>query len=230
LTATIELNYLPARIDIEVQDNGVGIFKKIQQAFNLPDPHDVILELAKGKLTTDPQHHTGEGIFFTSRMFDTFSIYSGSLLFMHTETGDDWLLEDVDAQKGTCVLMQISPMSEQTSQQVFDKYTSDDGDYGFTKTNIPVALARYGDESLVSRSQAKRLLARFERFREIILDFKGVSSIGQAFADEVFRVFPKDHPHVHLYPIETNRQVMKMINRAKSHDFEQPNSDAGFAS
>ena len=29
--------------------------------------HVMVLELAKGKLTTDPASHTGEGIFFTSR-------------------------------------------------------------------------------------------------------------------------------------------------------------------
>src|SRR3990170_3129130 len=210
----VSLDYSPHRIRMQVGDNGVGIFAKIQKAFDLPDPQDAILELAKGKLTTDPQRHTGEGIFFASRMFDRFSILSGKLYFAHKEQGDDWLLEDEDQSAGTMVSMVISPSSEWTTQEIFDRFASSDGNFGFSKTHVPVVLARYGDENLVSRSQAKRLLSRFERFREIVLDFKNVSTIGQAFADEVFRVFPHDHPQVHLYPINVTSQVIRMISRA----------------
>jgi hypothetical protein len=73
-----------------------------------------------------------------------------------------------------------------------------------------------GDESLVSRSQARRLLARFERFKEVILDFEGIASIGQAFADEIFRVFVQENPHIHLTPLNANDEVLKMISRAKN--------------
>ena len=52
-----------------VMDHGVGIFEKIQKDFGLPDQRTALLELAKGKLTSDSQRHSGEGIFFTSRMF-----------------------------------------------------------------------------------------------------------------------------------------------------------------
>jgi len=43
------------------------------------------------------------------------------------------------------------------------------------------------------------------------LDFEGVEIIGQAFADELFRVFPSFHPDIHLEPINTNENVRKMI-------------------
>jgi anti-sigma regulatory factor (Ser/Thr protein kinase) len=213
-TAVVSLDYSPQRIRLRVVDSGVGIFNKIQRAFNLPDPGDAILELAKGKLTTDPRRHTGEGIFFASRMFDRFSILSGKLYFAHKEQGDDWLLEDEAQTAGTMVSMVVSPSTARNAQETFDQFASADDDFGFSRTHVPVTLARYGDENLVSRSQAKRLLSRFERFREIILDFKDVSTIGQAFADEVFRVFPQDHPQVHLYPINTSSQVLRMIGRA----------------
>jgi len=215
--AQIALEYSPARIRIQVVDFGVGIFDKIQATLRLADPRDAILELAKGKLTTDPQRHTGEGIFFTSRMFDRFSILSGRLYFAHTEQDDDWLLEDEQPTPGTAVRMIISPRSSRTAQEVFDRFASAE-DYGFSKTHVPVTLARYGEENLVSRSQAKRLLVRFERFREITLDFKGVSTIGQAFADEVFRVFAHEHPTVHLLPVNTSDQVRKMIARTASSE------------
>src|SRR5262249_33283146 len=57
---------------IMIRDFGVGIFDKIAKAAKLADKREAILELAKGKLTTDPERHTGEGIFFTSRAVNKF--------------------------------------------------------------------------------------------------------------------------------------------------------------
>jgi len=205
-----------AYLEILISDDGIGIFNKISKILGLNDKINVILELAKGKLTTDPQRHTGEGIFFTSRVFDSFMIISGNLMFAHTETDNDWLLEEKEnIVEGTLVRLRIAPASRRTIKEVFDKY-ADGEDYGFSKTHIPVTLARYGDENLVSRSQAKRLLTRFEKFKEIVLDFSGVEIVGQAFADELFRVFKIDNPLVHVNYVNANEQVEKMILRAIS--------------
>ncbi|MEI8020454.1 MAG: STAS-like domain-containing protein [Schlesneria sp.] len=89
-------------------------------------------------------------------------------------------------------------------------------DYACYKTTVPMALERCKDEDLITRSQAKRVLSRFDRFREVLLDFKGVTSIGQAFADEIFRVYKQSHPEVIVVAINTTPEVDKMINRAKS--------------
>ena len=53
-------------------DYGVGIFKKIQDYFGYNSIDDAINELFKGKITTDTDNHSGEGIFFTSRLMDQF--------------------------------------------------------------------------------------------------------------------------------------------------------------
>ena len=202
-------------IELQIIDNGIGIFNKIQRELNLDDPLHAILELSKGKLTTDPAHHSGEGIFFTSRMFDTFSIFSGKLFFSYSERSGDWLIEDDEKFiSGTRVVLSINAKARTTAQQVFDKFTGED--FGFTKTHIPVFLARYGDEDLISRSQAKRLLTRFEKFKEIVLDFENVDTIGQAFADEIFRVFVSQNPKVHLIPVNANAQVQTMIAHVKN--------------
>jgi len=212
----IYLRRTAAYLEILISDDGIGIFNKISKILGLDDKINVILELAKGKLTTDPQRHTGEGIFFTSRVFDNFMIISGNLMFAHTETDNDWLLEEKETlHEGTLVRLRIDPESSRNIKDVFDKY-ADGEDYGFSKTHIPVTLARYGDENLVSRSQAKRLLTRFERFKEIVLDFSGVEIVGQAFADELFRVFKIDNPTVHVSYVNANEQVEKMILRAVS--------------
>ncbi len=202
-------------IQIDIADDGIGIFEKIRKGLNLDDALHAILELSKGKLTTDPAHHTGEGVFFTSRMFDEFFMLSGQLVFTHY-LDRDWLLEDnKDLFSGTSIRLRISPRSSRTTQQVFDQYTTGE-DHSFSKTIVPVFLATYGDENLISRSQAKRLLMRFERFKEIALDFSKVESIGQAFADEVFRVFRNEHPGIHLTPINANKKVLDMISRVTS--------------
>ncbi len=204
--------------EIVVYDDGEGIFKKIQKALNLYDERHSVLELAKGKLTTDPENHTGEGIFFSSRMFDDFRILSGNVYFSHTHNEiEDWIIEHQRFQSGTGVFMKLSNISSRTTKQIFDSFTSDD-DYGFTKTVVPVRLAQYGDDKLVSRSQAKRLLARIDKFKTVIFDFDDVELIGQAFADEVFRVFANQHPEMELIYINENKVVRQMITRALNRE------------
>jgi hypothetical protein len=198
-------------------DNGVGIFKKIQSALGLEDERHAVLELSKGKLTTDPARHTGEGIFFSSRMFDDYRILSGNVFFSHTHAEDeDWILENQKFQEGTAVFMKLKNNTARTVKKVFDEFTTGD-EYGFTKTVVPVKLAQYGDEQLISRSQAKRLMARVERFKVVILDFDDVEGIGQAFADEVFRVFAAEHPNLEIVPLRANKSVQQMILRALSN-------------
>lgn len=202
--------------DIYINDNGIGIFKKIRQAMGLVDERHALLELHKGKLTTDPQRHTGEGIFFSSRMFDFFNIHAGDVHFAH-EFGkpEDWLLDHEKHSDGTTVRMKIHNHTSRTPRKIFDQFASGE-DYGFNKTVVPVRLAKYGNDQLISRSQAKRLLARIELFEIVMFDFEGVDLIGQAFADEIFRVFARQHPKIELHPIHENTQVRKMIDRAKA--------------
>ena len=211
----VGLNYSALEIELLVTDDGVGIFNKIQKAFDLDDPHHALLELAKGKLTTDQANHTGEGIFFSSRMFDEFAIRSGELLFTR-EDNKDWLLDRVSDMKGTAIIMVIDPESTRVDRDVYDEFTSEHEDFGFTRTRIHVKLVQYEGERLVSRSQAKRLLARFEQFKEVFLDFDGIESIGQSFADEIFRVFRNNHPNVQIHYGETTPDVDRMIQRALS--------------
>jgi len=216
--AHIWFTRLPTKIRIIIADDGIGIFNKIVRDLGLEDHKHAILELSKGKLTTDPKHHTGEGIFFTSRTFDSFAILSGKLIF-HRFEGRDWLVEDrdLDIIKGnTIVVMEIKPNSEKKLKDVFDQFSTEE-DYGFTKTIVPISLVKYGEENLVSRSQAKRLMAGLDRFKEVILDFKGITFIGPPFADEIFRVFKNEHPTIRLSPINTADDVKKMIERANQN-------------
>ncbi len=196
-------------------DDGIGIFRKIQTVMNLSDERHAILELSKGKLTTDPARHTGQGIFFTSRLLDSFDILSGSVYFSHV-LGDekDWVVERPQFQSGTAIFMKLNNHTSRTCRKVFDQY-SDHEDLGFVKTVVPVRLAQYGNEKLISRSQAKRVLGRVELFKTVIFDFEGVPTIGQAFADEIFRVFANAHPEIEILSLHTNTEVKRMIQSSK---------------
>lgn len=218
--ATVLVCLTVKKCSLWIIDDGVGVFERIKTRLQLHDHRVALLELSKGKLTTDPARHSGQGIFFTSRMFDEFSLNANSLAFIHKKNQNDWLVEvDTAAIKGTAVNMQIATDTPTTSKEVFDAYTDlESDDYAFSKTQVALSLARYKDEDLISRSQAKRVLSRFDRFREVLLDFKGVTSIGQAFADEIFRVYKQSHPEVIIVAINTTPQVDKMISRAKSLD------------
>ncbi len=198
-----------------VVDDGEGIFIRIQRALGLFDPRDAILELAKGKFTTDPEHHSGEGIFFASKVFDRFDVRSGTLHYAHDTGHVDVLFERGMQAPGTSVFMQLANDSQRSTREVFDAYAEPD-EYAFARTVVPVKLAQQEGEKLVSRSQAKRLTLRFERFRSVVLDFSGVADIGQAFADEVFRVFQGAHRQTALEPINMVPIVAAMVSRARA--------------
>ena len=203
-----------ASTQISITDNGVGIFKKIQQQLNLLDERHSVLELAKGKFTTDPKNHSGEGIFFSSRACDVYAILAGGVYFTHQiERGEDWIFEAKKVEQGTAVLMRLKNHTARKLKKIFDEFA--DVDYGFQKTVVPVALAQYGDEAVVSRSQAKRLLNRIDKFKIVILDFKGVDMVGQSFADEIFRVFATQHPDIALLETNANKDILNMISRAR---------------
>lgn len=203
---------------IHVADVGIGIFAKIQHALGLEAPEHAVLELAKGKFTTDPDNHSGEGIFFASRAVDTFSILANGLFAVHAEGSDgDWVFgEGDDSKRGTVVTMTLTDQSERRLGDVFDAYATPETDYVFAKTSVPVNLVSHGDARAVSRSQAKRLMARLERFRTVLLDFAGIDTVGQGFADEVFRVFVNANPEVEVLYTGANPEVEKMILRAKA--------------
>lgn len=215
-TVTVQVIRDSRQVFLGVSDDGIGIFHKIARALDLPDERLALLELSKGKLTTDPRRHSGEGVFFTSRMFDRYQIMAGELLFDHDDNEpEDWLFDMDDAQRGTHVFMQVAANATRTMAGVYAQYSSGPDDYTFAKTVVPVRLAKVGDENLVSRSQAKRLMLRVERFRSVVLDFEGVATIGQAFADEIYRVFANEHPEIELQSIHASPEVQQMIRRAE---------------
>ena len=200
-------------ISLFVIDEGVGIFKKVQFALGLSDPRQAILELSKGKLTTSELTHTGEGIFFTSKMFDRFFVGSQGIAYLHGYH-EQGFVSDSDVAEGTGVVLTIRKDAKQTMNEIFDEYAAGSGDNSFNRTLLALKLAKYDQEDLVSRSQAKRVLTRIEQFNEVVVDFTDVEFIGPSFADEIFRVFANAHPEVRLIPVGMTSDVERAISRA----------------
>ena len=201
-----EQNYL--QTSVIITDDGVGIFEKIKNHFSLPNLDEAICELFKGKLTTDAYHHSGEGIFFTSKMMDSFFIFSSGKIFTTSKYNNDDIIDIDECISGTCVCMTLSNFTQKTAGEVFDLYSNANG--GFATTRIP--LKNIFDSAPVSRSQAKRVCNRLENFEEVILDFDGISWMGQGFAHQMFVVYKNAHPNVTITPIHMNESVENMYN------------------
>ena len=62
----------------------------------------------------------------------------------------------------------------------------------------------------MSRSQAKRVCNRLDKFREVVLDFEGLSWMGQGFAHQIFVVFERENPEIKLVPVHMEADGEKM--------------------
>ena len=206
MTITVKQDYLTTAVLIN--DNGVGIFKKIKEHFSLPTLDEAICELFKGKLTTDEANHSGEGIFFASKMMDGFFIASDGKVFTCSKFKNESIFDIQDLSGGTSVYMSLSNFTQKTAKEIFDEYSNTDG--AFSTTHIP--LKNVFDSAPVSRSQAKRICNRLDKFEEVILDFKDIPWMGQGFAHQLFVVFQKAHPEVSISTLNMNESVKSMYN------------------
>lgn len=200
-------------IAFEVIDKGIGVFNSIKQKYDLKDDFEALQELTKGKKTTAPKEHTGEGIFFTSKIADFMELSSSRLSLIFDNQAKEIFPEEIKFRKGTRVVFKINQNTKKDLSKLFGEYT--DEEYKFFKTKVTVSLFEKGVD-YVSRSQARRMLYDLDKFKTIELDFKGVAGIGQGFADEVFRVFSQEHPDIKIVPTNACQAVMFMIKRAQS--------------
>lgn len=218
LSIEVAVNALYAQVIIA--DDGVGTFQTLLEYMSAngwrnPKEEDAIVELYKGKITSNGASHSGEGIFFSSKMVDEFILWSDAQVYKSgngivSEAVRDYLLSYAARIQniGTLVWMKLENGTERSIAEVFNMYT--DMEQGFIKTSIPVKAACISGEP-VARSQARRICGRLETFKEVILDFDGVEFIGQGFADELFRVYATAHPQVILCPVNVVPDVERMI-------------------
>lgn len=198
-----------------VEDHGIGVFRNIQKKKKLTSELEAIQDLLKGKTTTQPQAHSGEGIFFTSKISDKFVLESfGLRLVVDNEIGDIFLGENIEKNEGTRVTFKIALKTKKHLVDIFRKYQSNQETMAFDKTEVKIKLYTMGTVH-ISRSQARRVLAGLEKFKYVVLDFDKVPMIGQGFADEIFRVYKIKHPEINITFVNANEAVKFMIERVE---------------
>lgn len=211
-------------LTFKIDDFGVGVFRNVMQKRNLKSEFEAMQDILKGKTTTMPRSHSGEGIFFTSKVGDLFVLDSfGYQLVVDNRIPDVFIRQIDKIKKGTKVTFELNIGAQTHLSDVFNKYANiaPDSDYGFDKTEIHIKLYTIAGVH-ISRSQARRVLAGLEKFKIILLDFDKVPMIGQAFADEIFRVFHHKYPHIKIETKNMNKSVKFMVERAK-HEAEKDN-------
>lgn len=204
-------------IAFEVLDDGVGAFANVREKLGLADEFAAIQQLTKGKQTTAPDRHTGEGIFFTSKAVDLFELESSGLRWIVDTLRHDQAVADSTMRIGTRVRCELDPTTSRRIADVFNEFA--DPDTGaFDRTHVTVRLFEMSD-AFVSRSEAKRLGSQLERFEQAVIDFSHVDTVGQGFVDELFRVWARDHPGTVLIPRNMDPAVERMVRRGLSvHD------------
>lgn len=198
-------------LSFEISDFGIGIFQNIMKKRKLKNKMEAIQDLLKGKQTTAPKEHSGEGIFFVSKAADNLTIQGSDKRLIFDNIINDVFIKDGSEIKGTRVRFGIWLNSKKDLNNIFKKYS--EGAFGFGRTKVIVNLYKI-DNIYISRSQARRILMGLEKFKTIILDFKNVETIGQGFSDEVFRVWQNRHPGIKIQYQNANNNILFMIKRA----------------
>lgn len=198
-------------VKFSVVDRGIGIFKNIMLKKGLKNELEAIQELLKGKQTTAPKEHTGEGVFFTSKAANVLTIQSTTKILIFNNIIKDVFIKSVKRTKGTRVIFYINIKSKRNLNKIFREYAGDA--FEFSKTRVIIRLYRM-DNKYISRSQARRVVTGLEKFKQVILDFSKIDTMGQAFADEIFRVWKARHPNIEIKYEKANQNIEFMIKRA----------------
>lgn len=205
----VKIEAIPRGLAFEIIDEGRGAFANLRRTLRLPSEVDALAQLSKGKLTTLPAGHTGEGIFFTSKVADRFTLESGSLRWEVDNARGDIGVGQIPNRRGTRVRFEASTKVRRKLADVFAAFTDD---LEFAKTRVVIKLFAIGTR-FVSRSEARRVAVGLDRFREVVFDYREVEEVGQGFVDELYRVWARVHPDIKLTSVGANSAVAFMLRR-----------------
>jgi len=209
---TVSLRQTAEHAQLLVSDNGRGLFHNIAESFAIDSPAQAMLELSKGKLTSQPQRHSGHGLFFTSRLAEVFDLHANESAFQKRAwEGQGWRLQRALKHEGTSVYASFALDTARTLEAVRRAHSVDGAGLGLDRTVVPLRVITSPVTGLESRAQARRVAARMNEFRRVELDFAGVADIGHAFADELLRVQAGQSPCAELIPVNMSPAVAAMV-------------------
>lgn len=215
-SVTVSLRQTPSHVQLLVSDDGCGVFNRICESFDIADPQHAMLELSKGRLTSQPQMHTGRGLFFSSQLADVFDIHANGTAFQRRaweSTG--WQPGRPLPRQGSSIYMSIALDSSRTLDQVLEAWSTDGTGIEFDQTKINLRLVAGPGQALDSRAQARRVAARLPQFKRAEVSFEGVEDVGHGFTDELFRVFARAHQEVELVPTNMTPRIEALVRSAQ---------------
>ena len=214
---TVSVRQTAVHLQLLVSDDGCGIFQRIDRSFAIADPTMAMLELSKGKLTSQPDRHTGRGLFFTSRLADVFDLHANANAFQYRGWDHrSWHKGRPMPRQGTSIYMAIALDTPRTLDNVLRAHSLDGDGYGFDRTVVPLQLLTSDGTWLESRAQARRVAARLHDFRRAEVDFSGIAEVGHGFVDELFRVAGQAHAGVDIIPVGMSPRVAAMVDSVRS--------------
>jgi len=212
---TVSARQTATHLQLLVSDDGCGLFDRVARSFDIPDPSLAMLELSKGKLTSQPDRHLGQRLFFVARLADVFELHANRHAYQHRAwEAAGWDVGRPMPHEGTSAYLTIALDTEKSLDRVLQAHSMDGQGYAFESTRVPLQLLTGEQVGLESRAQARRVAARLTAFRRADLDFSRIATVGPAFADELFRVYARAHPEVTLRPVGCNAQVQALLQSA----------------
>lgn len=214
---TVSMRQTPTQVQLLVSDDGRGVFNVVAERFGIHDPTLAMLELAKGKLTSQPERHAGRGLFFSARLADVFDLHANATAFQQRgwQRGQWWPLERAACQAGSAIYVAVCTDSQRSLDAVLQQHSLDGAGYGFDRTVVPLRLMTGPDVGLEARAQARRVTERLTEFKRVEIDFEGLSDVGHGFADELFRVFGARHPALQIVPVNMAPRVAAMVGAVR---------------
>ena len=104
-----------------LNDNGNGIFGHINYALKLGGNQNAAIELAKGRITTDEENHSGDELNSVFHLFDKAKIESNGMFLNYVNKNSCYAAGKSIQQKGTRIHLRINPESRRTCQGTFKK-------------------------------------------------------------------------------------------------------------
>ena len=140
-TVTVSMRQTPSHVQLLVSDDGCGLFEHIGQAFAIDEPKLAMLELSKGKLSSQPDWHTGRGLYFTARIADVLDVHANAAAFQHRAwQANRWQPVRPATQQGTSVFVAFALDTRRSLDEVMRAHSLDGQGYGFERTVVPLQL------------------------------------------------------------------------------------------
>ncbi|MFN5049583.1 STAS-like domain-containing protein [Roseateles sp.] len=215
-SATVSLRQTPSHVQLLVSDDGCGVFDKICTRFEISDAQHAMLELSKGRLTSQPEAHTGRGLFFSAQLADVFDIHANNTAFQRRAwEASGWQRGRALPRQGSSIYMAIALDTTRSLEQVMADWSRAGDGIEFDHTRVCLRLLAGPGQALDSRAQARRVAARLPDFKRVEISFEGVEDVGHGFTDELFRVFARARPEVELVPTHMTPRIAALVASAR---------------